>query len=264
MARLGTVPYLNALPLVEGLADEPGLELVREVPSRLVTRLRSGELDAALVSSVELFRDPPLDWLTVAGVTSEGPVESILLFCRTAPADITSLALDSSSRSAAVMTQVCLTRFLGASPQRVCEAAPDAPLPSLDADAVLRIGDPALATDPAGREVLDLGELWTASTGLPFVYAAWLARRGADLTGVAQALGRARDLGLARRDELARAFAERHDHDPERSVRYLAEAIGFRLGAREREGLALFGELAAACGLVDHGRLRAPLDPDPV
>ncbi|RKY22549.1 MAG: hypothetical protein DRQ55_00495 [Planctomycetota bacterium] len=259
MTRIGTVPYLNALPLVDGLADEPGIELLREVPSRLVRRLRRGELDAALVSSVELFRDPPLDWLDLAAITSDGPVQSILLFCRTQPAAVTSLALDRSSRSASAMAQVCLARFLGADVRRLEEAAPDTPVDQLDVDAVLRIGDPALSSDPAGRRVIDLGAVWSEATGLPFVYAAWLLRpeaRPADVEGLERALLAARRRGLSRRGELARSFARAHDMDPERCARYLEQAIGFSLGARERQGLALFGRLAGELGLVDHGLLR--------
>ncbi|MBM3984316.1 MAG: hypothetical protein FJ296_01280, partial [Planctomycetes bacterium] len=54
--RLGSVPYLNALPLVQGLAGRADLSLAEDVPARLVPRLRAGELDAALCSAVELFR----------------------------------------------------------------------------------------------------------------------------------------------------------------------------------------------------------------
>ena len=82
MWRLGTVPYLNALPLVGGLADAPGVELVEELPSRLAPRLRSGELDLALVSSVELFRTPRLSWISGPAITDNTSTSPI-----TAPAD---------------------------------------------------------------------------------------------------------------------------------------------------------------------------------
>ena len=54
LLRLGTVPYLNAVPLTRGLEDE-----VKFVPpARLAEMLRNNELDAALVSIVEvLFTD---------------------------------------------------------------------------------------------------------------------------------------------------------------------------------------------------------------
>src|SRR5262245_9379605 len=176
--RLGTVPYLNARPLVEGLPRDARVSLAQAVPSALAEQLRAGALDAALVSSVELFRAPPLRWVPGPAICSEGPVRSIRLFLRRPAERVRTLALDSSSLTAAVLAQLCLREFLGAGAPAVSSAAPGAPLASIDADAILRIGDPALATAPDGLQVLDLGEVWTAHTKLPFVYALWLVRPG--------------------------------------------------------------------------------------
>jgi chorismate dehydratase len=266
--RLGTVPYLNALPLLEGLPTRADVQLVQDVPARLAPRLRAGELDAALCSAVELFRRPPLGWIAGPAVTSDGPVRSILLFTRTEPARIRSLALDRSSRSAAALAVTCLAEFFDVTRPVLTECAPDTALESIDADAVLRIGDPALATAAdgsaarAGRGTLDLGELWTSRTALPFVYAAWLTRvdlgaeRAAELRGVLLA---ARDAGIAARQRLARAFAARSGLSVETCVDYLQRRVGFELGEAEREGLAFFGNLAHRWGVVD-----SPVLPRPV
>ena len=259
MLAVGSVPYLNALPLLAGLDTSPDVSLRALVPSQLLPRLRAGELDVALVSAVELFRDPPLSWVPGPAITSHGPVESILLFLRTAPGDVRSVALDTSSLTAAVLARVCLAHFLGAGRPRVLAAPPDAPLASIDADAILRIGDPALRTLPGDRAVLDLGELWTERTGLPFVYALWLARPDLELARVLPPLLAARELGLATRDALADAFAAEHAMDAARCRRYVRERIGYVLGERELAGLRLYGELAHDLGLVDRPELPPPL-----
>src|SRR5688572_3643982 len=55
--RVGAVSYLNAKPLYYGLADAaPGVSLSMDVPSRLADRLAEGELDVALIPSVEYLR----------------------------------------------------------------------------------------------------------------------------------------------------------------------------------------------------------------
>jgi chorismate dehydratase len=266
--RLGTVPYLNALPLLEGLAARPDVALLQDVPSRLAPRLRASELDAALCSAVELFRRPPLGWIAGPAVTSEGAVRSILLFTRVEPRRVRSLALDRSSRSAAALAVVCLAEFFDVTRPAVSECAPDAPLSSIDADAVLRIGDPALAAAAvgaaarAGRGTLDLGELWTARTALPFVYAAWLTRADLPAAQAAQLrtlLLAARDAGLPARERLAREFSARSGLPAEACVDYLLHRVGFDLGDAEREGLAFFGRLAHRWGVVD-----SPLLPDPL
>ena len=266
--RLGTVPYLNALPLLEGLAARADVQLVQDVPARLAPRLRAGELDAALCSAVELFRRPPLGWIAGPAVTSDGAVRSILLFTRTEPRRIRSLALDRSSRSAAALAVTCLAEFFDVTRPVLSECAPDAALEAIDADAVLRIGDPALATAAdgaaarAGRGTLDLGELWTAQTALPFVYAAWLTRAdlgAARATELRAVLLAARDEGLVARERLARDFAARSGLPIDTCTDYLRRRVGFHLGAAEREGLAFFGRLAHRWGVVDSPLLPAPL-----
>jgi chorismate dehydratase len=216
-------------------------------------------LDAALVSAVELFRNPPLAWIAGPAITSDGPVESILLYLRVPPERITSVALDSSSLSAAALTRICLEDLLLVRGARTTHVAPDVPLAEIDADAVLRIGDPALATAPQGRSVLDLGALWTDQTGLPFVYALWLVRPGMPAEPLTTLLHAARTAGLPRRAELAEAFAAERGLDPGRCRAYLTERIGFDLGPAERAGLAAFGQLAHVHGLVDTPVLPQPL-----
>lgn len=258
--RLGSVPYLNALPLVTTLAAEPRVALSTDVPSRLAPRLRSGELDAALVSAVELFRAEPLGWVAGPAIVSRGAVRSILVFLRRPLAELRSLALDSSSLSAAAMTQVCLRRLLGAPTLSVRRCSPELPLEEIDADAILRIGDPALRTDPGAREVLDLGEIWTRHTGLPFVYALWLVRSGVVRDELDALLREAAGRGLPRRDELARRFAREHAMSEEDCAAYLAGSIHYELDAEARAGLELFGRLAHGLELVDRGALPASGD----
>jgi chorismate dehydratase len=254
MLRLGTVPYLNSRPLVAGLAAGPGITLEEAVPSELARRLRAGALDAALVSAVELFRAPPLSFVAGPAITSEGPVRSILLFLRCAPERVRSVGLDTSSRSAAALTRICLEEFLGARPRHYADVPPDAPLDALETDAVLRIGDPALAAPRDGhryREALDLGEVWTAHTALPFVYALWLVRPGVPAEPLRARLLAARAAGLPQRDALADAFAARAGLPAAACRDYLQHAIGYDLGPAERAGLEAFGFLAHRCGLVD-------------
>ena len=256
--RLGTVPYLNALPLTEGLEELDHVTLERDVPSQLVHRLRNGSLDAALLSSVELFRNPPLGWVRGPVIASHGPVASILLFLRKPPRDSKTLALDTSSLTASILAQICLTQFLGASPPHITHVDPKTPLEMVDADAVLRIGDPALQTKSHDRDVLDLGEVWTKSTGLPFVYALWLTQENSTSEELPTILQSAKDKGLARAPELAREFALRQDMAPDTAVHYITHHIQYTMGDAEQSGLAKFGQLAHTMGLVAHAEIPLP------
>jgi predicted solute-binding protein len=56
--KIGSVPYLNARPLVNFFATPEGkstqIEVVEAVPSKLAQMLEGGEISVALVSSIEL------------------------------------------------------------------------------------------------------------------------------------------------------------------------------------------------------------------
>ncbi|HXI30612.1 MAG TPA: menaquinone biosynthesis protein, partial [Vicinamibacterales bacterium] len=84
----------------------------------------------------------------------------------------------------------------------------------------------ALAERPAPLiRKIDLGELWTHSTGLPFVYAVWTGWQGAVGPDDVTALQRARDQGVAHVGAVARMY---YPDDPGRqavAARYLRDNI---------------------------------------
>ena len=99
--RIGVIDFVNTLPLIRGLeARESGdYELVYGPPSALADKLRHGELDTALIPSVEFFRgvgDAVVPGLCIA---SAGPVESIRLIAQRPLQEIRRVLVDKSSRS---------------------------------------------------------------------------------------------------------------------------------------------------------------------
>ena len=76
---IGAVQYLNTKPLVHGLAA-CGVNVVYDLPSRLSDRLASGELDVALIPSIELFRGRGYRMVSDACIGCRGPVMSVKLF----------------------------------------------------------------------------------------------------------------------------------------------------------------------------------------
>src|SRR3954470_18469908 len=71
--RVGSVPYLNAVPLTRGLEDE----IVFVTPSKLAEMLRAGELDAALLSITEVLLNDRYDILDGIAIASLGEVKSV-------------------------------------------------------------------------------------------------------------------------------------------------------------------------------------------
>lgn len=240
--RLGGVPFGVGAPLLAGLADDPTVQFCAEPPARLVERLRGGELDAALVSSVEAFRTPGYRVAPGISICSDGPARSVRAFARRGTR-IRSVGLDSGSETSVALLRVLLARVLHAENCTFTRIRPDLHPDRMAEDLVLLIGDCGLRAESGDREVLDLGELWQDFTGLPFVFALWLIAPGAPADAVLARLRAARALAIARRIDDG-----------------TGGAIRYALGERELAGLLRFRREAAALQLVDPRILPTFLD----
>jgi chorismate dehydratase len=254
--RVGAVGYLNARPLTWALDRQTDRWDVRyDVPSVCADLLHRSRVDLGLIPSVEYLQG---DYCFVPGVGigSDGPVASVALYTRMPVDRVRTLALDTSSRTSVALTRVLCHHRFGIAPEFVSHG------PELQAmlercDAALLIGDPAFDADPAtlGARKIDLGQEWTAMTGLPFIYAAWTGRRDAIDAGGVRALQEAQAEGLASLDAIA---AEYGRGDPARAARaavYLRDNVRYRLGPAEAEGLQRFLDYAADLGLGPRRRL---------
>src|SRR3954469_16531143 len=252
--RVGAVNYLNTRPLICDLEElAPEAELVLEVPSRLADQLRAGQLEVALIPVIEYFRAGAYRVLPGISIASRGPVLSVTLFSRVPWSGIRRVALDEGSRTSAALVQLLLRKRHGVHPEVV-------PLPlertaeEADADAVLLIGDRAMrACLPGFAHAYDLGQEWHDWTGLPFVYAFWAVREGADLGRVAWALGEAKRRGLRQAGRIAQREAAGLGLDAGFCRRYLTNILHFDLGPRELAGLHHYYMLACELGLARRG-----------
>ncbi|MDX1388632.1 MAG: menaquinone biosynthesis protein [Acidobacteriota bacterium] len=252
--RIGAVSYLNTRPLVFGfeqglLADR--VELSFDIPSTLARRMTAGELDVALLPTIELARIPDLEIVPGLSIASRGPARSVLLISKCPPEKARSVALDPESRTSNALTRVLF--------DEAWKTTPDFEIGGLDLDeslrsfdAVLRIGDKALFEPlPEGTTAHDLGETWTAASGKPFVYAVWAARPGVVDRELYRAFHESRREGGRAIDAIADDYTWEGRQYPELSREYLTENIRFRLGSDEVEAMRRFLAAAARLGLTD-------------
>lgn len=237
--RIGSVHYLNAVPLTYGLGDN----IVLLPPSKLAVELHAGRLDAALLSITEALFHPQHEILDGVGILSRGPVYSVGLAHRQPLPEIRRIHLDTAS-----CTSVNLLRILldaqGLHPEFTTLDRYDH-APSLDN--VLLIGNAAIdfrrtegcvdgRVGRSGHQWLDLGELWQSQEKLPFTYAAWVLQRNAPSTLRRQLLDSAQ-AGLA---TLPSIVASRGEYDLPFRQAYLGGYIQYLMDAPAREGIRRF------------------------
>ncbi len=255
--RVGAVSYLNAKPLYYGLCDfAPQVRLTMDVPSRLAEQLAGGELDVALIPSVEYLRGAGYRYEIIPGfaIAARGPVRSVKLFSRVSWTKVERLALDAGSRTSQVLARIWLDAVHGVRPPRIEELPLGVSALESTADAVLVIGDRAMRVprEPF-HDVVDLGEAWHGLTGLPFVFAFWVTRAGVDLQDLPEALEQSRKLGLAQAASLARTHGLRLGLDVATCYDYLTRILSYDLGEPELAGLRRFAGMAARLGLAPEG-----------
>lgn len=244
---IGAIAYLNAAPLIEGLADDPDVRLEFAVPSVLAARWRGGAYHAALVPVADSLAVAEARIVPGIAIGAEGRCESVKLFHRLPLERVRTVALDRDSVTSNALLRILAAERFGIAPEWLVPSERDAFPPP--ADAFLSIGDKTFRVEPRSFEAIDLGEAWTQWTGLPFVFATW-ATIGPVPMGLAARLRQAAEQGRGRLGELARREATRAGLDEPAALRYLRDALRYDLDARAMEGLTRFCHLARRHALL--------------
>ncbi len=259
MLTIGQITYANCTPIFHELLKEfptDRYRLERGVPAVLNERLRQGEVDLCPSSSIEYGRRAERYYLLPdLSISAIGPVKSVLLFSRLPIEALAghTIGLTSESETSVVLLRILLEKYHGvtASFERTN---------GLDLDrypACLLIGDAALKAASAQRDVhcFDLGALWYAATGLPFVFALWIVRREAveqhrdELRCLLADLLAAKQRALGSYEEIAENSQESTWMDRKELVDYW-RTISYDLTPAHRQGVARFFQDAAELGIL--------------
>ena len=247
MYTVGAVPYLNAVPLVADLPKD--VKVLEATPAELSGMLEAGSVDAALLPVAEMLRGVGDGFVGEHGIAGDGVVESVLLFVPGRAGGALEkwprrVVLDPASRTSAWLVRCLLARRW-----RIDAEYDEAPAPGPDPrdrdDAMtLVIGDAAMRRRREFEgSVVDLGAAWKEWTRLPFLFAAWTARKGLDVAArrdLARMLDGAARSGALRVADLAARFGPAHGIAASEAATYLSRSIRYVVGPREREALARF------------------------
>ena len=269
--RIGRIPYINCYPVYgaidRGIVSINGL-LVDGVPTVLNERIAAGGLDVSVVSAVEYARDSARYLLLPdLAISCDGPVRSVMLFSRIPAHELAGrrVIVSRSSMTSVALLELLFEHVWNAQPLFVPGDAEVSDLGRLDAedhDARLVIGDAALLLGSAGvssgyPHAYDLGEMWKNWTGLPFVFAVWVARRDIPVEAalrVHSSLIASRNWGLENLATLAGQAASATGVDIDICSEYLI-GLDYGLSYPHLAGLTEFYRRLVERGRVPNGTL---------
>lgn len=266
--RISASSYSNTAPLVWSFLYGQNRGLVEIIldnaPARSAELLAQDRVDAALVPVIAYQTIDDVRLIRDVCVGARHRVRSVCLVTKGAPlTDVRRVALDTSSRTSVVLTKIIFREFLGFEPEWI-DAEPDLDAMLEVTDCALLIGDPALTSaesggwsaesDPRSKiqdlRSYDLAELWHEHTGLGFVFAMWMTRRGRcdiDFAG-------ARDDGLAHLDEIVANYETDIGLGAAEMKAYLSDNISYSIDDSMSAGLDLYFDLAAKHRLIDNSK----------
>lgn len=261
---IGKIRYSNVWPVFHYF-DVTRLpqasQLVTEVPSKLNRRMLGGTLDISPVSSFAYgYGSDRFLLLPDLSVSSDGPVNSILLFSRKPPEQIANgrIALTNTSATSVNLLKIIMEKAYGGKPH-YWDSEPDLDAMMAESDGALLIGDHAIEASwrDHGFIVTDLGEVWKSWTGYGMTFAVWAVQKtfaeakGDYLAEVTEAFAESKRKSLSDVSPLvAKACAEiggTADY-----WRHYFNNLRYDFGESRRKGLGLYFEYAYEMGLLDH------------
>jgi chorismate dehydratase len=274
--NVGRITYINCYP-VYGAIDRGIVPLeaniVNGIPTALNKQMNTGTLDVSVVSAVEYARDAHKYLLLPdLAISCDGPVRSVMLFSKRPAEELDDRTVIVSKSS---MTSVALLELLF---ENVWHATPkfvpgDAEITDIarfgdDHDARLVIGDAALVLEANHRKhgpavvpsypyAYDLGATWKEWTGLPFVFAVWVAQRTTSVANALQVhaqLIESRNWGITHLDILAQQAHETTGVGLDVCREYLS-GLDYGLSYHHLAGLTEFFRRLVQRGRVPNGTL---------
>ncbi len=255
---IGSVPYLNAKPLIkwfetpDGISS--GIEVIEAPPSELARLLEEDEIDVALVSSFESFRKPELVHVPGVSISGQDEIKSVRAFSQMPYNMIQTIAMDTSSLTSVALLTIILAEVYNNHPQHHA-MSPDLKSMLSVADACLLIGDPGMLADDTGLTVLDLGSAWRKLTRLPFVYALWLGKPDKVTSHIIESLQIAKDYGLTKLDEIAESESTRLNVPKAVTLDYVHNVMEYSLDQDLLMGLDMFRTKVYQNNLLGESRM---------
>lgn len=230
--RISAVAYTNTKPFIYGINHSEVLnqiDLSLDIPSDCAAKLIDGTVDVGLIPVAAIPHVPNANIISDYCIGSVGAVNSVFIFSNVPVTEIRTLRLDSHSRTSNNLAKVLLKFHFKQEVSYTTDV-------NAQTDAIVLIGDRTFGKKDDYAFAYDMGEEWMNFTGLPFVYAAWVANKVIPEAFINE-FNTALKAGLEARKELLKTLPVNPVFDLDD---YLMHKLDFELTAQKREALSLF------------------------
>jgi len=239
--KVGAVSYLNTKPLLYGIKRSPELmeqiELVEDYPSNIAAMLVDGAIDVGLVPVAIIPLLQQWNIVTDYCIGADGDVASVCLFSEVPIEKIEKVLLDYQSKTSVNLAKILMKEYWKIEP--VPEDAKENYINEIKGTtAGVVIGDRALKQRKISPYIYDLSAAWKAMTGLPFVFAAWVANKELPAAFI-QSFNTANEVGLK---NIGTVIAENPFADYDLNY-YYHKNINYKLDAEKQKAIKLFLKL---------------------
>ena len=235
--KVGAVNYLNTKPLLYGIERLPicnDIELVTDYPANIAQQLLDGKIDIGLVPVAIIPRLAAHYIETDYCIGAQGAVVSVCLFSEVPLDRIEKVWLDYQSKTSVNLARVLLKKFWKKNVEFL-DATEGYQHKIKGTSAGVVIGDRAFAQRQVSPYIYDLAEAWKTYTGLPFVFAAWVANKQLPQAFLT-AFNAANGYGLCKLEEVIKE----NPYDKYDLHTYYSNNISYRFDQEKKRGLQAF------------------------
>jgi len=236
---VSVVSYINSTPFVYGLEKEKidNIVLLKDIPSECARKLIDNKIDIGLIPVAMIDKVPNANIISNYCIAGDGAVASVLLASNDPIEEINTVYQDSQSRTSVALAKILMRDYWKKNVAWKDET--DSFLFPQKNEAIVIIGDRALKNQNKYNYVFDLSYFWKKHTGLPFVFACWVANKkiSDDVIG---------NLNLAFENGIAAISRFSNGIDTEgliTSQDYLTNYIKYHLTDDSKKGMNLFLDL---------------------
>lgn len=235
--KVGAVSYLNTKPLLYGFKHGykiEGMEIVEEYPAKVAQMLIDDEIDLGLIPVAAIPKLKESYIISDYCIGAVGEVASVCLFSNVPLEQIEKVILDYQSRTSVALAKMLIEKYWKLNV--VFEEAKENFRDEIKGTtAAVVIGDRAFEQRKVSKHYYDLASAWIDFTGLPFVFAAWVANKKLPEEFVQQ-FNEGNRLGLEQLEDVVKE----NPYNKYDLMKYYTENISYALDERKREGLQLF------------------------